>query len=260
MPFINNPTKIEKKILCFAIKEKNLLLKKDFSMLDFDDLLALKKIAADSDFFYEDTFSIASISLPPDFLTPETFTEISIREFFSLNDEEKNFLCARSRSILEWRKEYRFCSACGKSLVESNNFSARECPVCKKIVFPRVEPCVIVLVRRGKEALLVRHSYRNLNTFACIAGFMEAGESAEHAVRREVFEETGIKIKNIQYKGSQGWPYPDQLMLAFTAEYESGELLLQKEEIAEAIWCIPEECENTPKPGSVAYKLIHNLF
>lgn len=108
--------------------------------------------------------------------------------------------------------------------------------------------------------LLVRHTYRNQNIFACIAGFMEAGESAGQAVYREVFEETGLKIKNLQYKGSQGWPYPDQLMLAFTADYESGELKLQKEEIAEAVWFKPGDKLETPKPGSVAYRLIHNLF
>lgn len=75
--------------------------------------------------------------------------------------------------------------------------------------FPRIEPCIIVVVKKDGKVLLVNHTYRNQDIYACIAGFMEAGESAENAVQREVFEETGIKIKNIKYRGSQGWPFPD---------------------------------------------------
>ena len=127
--------------------------------------------------------------------------------------------------------------------------------------FPRIEPCIIIAVhnRQGK-VLLARHTYRNTSMHACIAGFIEAGESAEQACRREVFEETGLSIKNLVYKGSQSWPFPDQLMLGFSAEYESGELKLQKDEISDAAWFDPENCPDSPPPGSIAYKLIHNLF
>ena len=100
--------------------------------------------------------------------------------------------------------------------------------------------------------------FRGGKGLACLAGFIESGESAEHAVHREVFEETGLKIKNVKYRGSQGWPFPDQLMLGFTAEYESGDLVLQPEEIAEAKWFDRNNCPASPKPGSIAYKLIHN--
>ena len=93
-----------------------------------------------------------------------------------------------------------------------------------------------------------------------ISGFVEVGESLEQAVKREIFEETGLKVKNIVYRGSQSWPFPDQLMLAYTAEYESGDLKLQKEEIADARWFDPKNCPATPKPGSIAYKLIHRMY
>ena len=96
--------------------------------------------------------------------------------------------------------------------------------------------------------------------YTCIAGFMEAGESAENAVKREVKEEVGLNIKNIRYRGSQSWPFPDQLMLGFTAEYESGELKLQKEEIADAQWFDRDNCPSSPKPGSIAYRLIHEEY
>ena len=87
---------------------------------------------------------------------------------------------------------------------------------------------------------------------------MEVGESAEHAVRREIMEEVGITVKNVRYRGSQSWPFPDQLMLAFTAEYESGEIKLQKDELSDARWFDRENCPASPQPGSIAYKLIHN--
>ena len=89
---------------------------------------------------------------------------------------------------------------------------------------------------------------------------MEAGENAEHTVYREVLEETGIRVKNIIYRGSQSWPFPDQLMLGFTAEYESGEVKRQEDEIADADWFDRESCPATPTPGSIAYRLIHKLY
>ena len=259
MPFISNPCNI-KPSSCFAISEKDLVLKSGGIPLNYDDILFLRRLSPDSEFFFEDNFSICVLDFSDSEILPEGFEKIPLRQFFAEKDEKSGFLAARSRAIIEWRKVNKFCASCGSALFDSAKLSAKECPDCKKIYFPRIEPCIIVLVRRGEEMLLVRHTYRNQNTFACIAGFMEAGESAEQAVYREVYEETGLKIKNLQYKGSQGWPYPDQLMIAFTADYESGELKLQKEEIAEAVWFKPGDKLETPKPGSVAYRLIHNLF
>ena len=92
-----------------------------------------------------------------------------------------------------------------------------------------------------------------------MAGFMETGETAEHAVRRELMEETGIKVKNIQYFGTQSWPFPSQLMIAFTAEWESGEPQPQDGELADIGWFLPGECPNTPRPGSIAYRMIQSF-
>ena len=92
--------------------------------------------------------------------------------------------------------------------------------------------------------------------YSCLAGFIEAGETAEHAVRREIMEETNLSVKNIRYAGTQAWPFPDQLMLAFTAEYESGDLKIQEEEIAHADWFDRDALPKVPAPGSVAHNLI----
>ena len=132
-----------------------------------------------------------------------------------------------------------------------------KCPNCGELLFPRIDPCIIVLVRKGDKILLARHTQRNQDIYACLAGYVEAGETIENAVRREIFEETGIKVKNIQYRGSQSWPFPRQLMLAFYADYESGEIKVQEEEIEDAKWFDINDLPATPAPGSIAYKLIH---
>ncbi len=186
--------------------------------------------------------------------------KISVQSVFAKGTEEEAFLSARARSILKWRKSMKFCQECASPLHDSGTFSARECEKCGKTYFPRIEPCIITLIQNGDKVLLARHRNRNVDSFACIAGFIEAGENAEHAVLREVKEETGLNVKNPCYKGSQSWPFPDQLMLAFTAEYESGEIRVQEDELSEAKWFSKDEIPDDTKPGSAAWRLLHNKF
>ncbi len=256
MSILENP--VRSNGACFAIVGKELLMKKDNSMLSFDDLCELKRSLETTDFFEEKAFDICALSLKNKENIPDAYEVKTIRQFFSEHDEKTNFQLARSRALISWRRDYHFCSCCGAVLSDHEDFTARVCPSCQKLYFPRIEPCIIVLVRKGDKVLLARHVQRNQDVYACIAGFIEVGESAECAVKREVFEEVGIRVKNIQYRGSQSWPFPDQLMLAFTAEYESGEIKLQENEIADAQWFDRDDCPTTPQPGSVAYKLIHN--
>ncbi|MCI6316927.1 MAG: NAD(+) diphosphatase [Spirochaetia bacterium] len=260
MAFITNP--VSSKSNCYILTEKELIVCSNGSLPSFEDTLMLRKLSPDSDFFDEKETGICAMEfeISENAVLPQGFEKKLLREYFAENDEFTGSMAARARAILTWRHETKFCGKCGGKLADSYKFSARECYVCKKNYFPRIEPCIIVVVKKDGKVLLVNHTYRNQDIYACIAGFMEAGESAENAVQREVFEETGIKIKNIKYRGSQGWPFPDQLMLGFTAEYESGELKLQKEEIADAKWFDPDNCPASPKPGSIAYKLIHGLY
>ena len=127
-------------------------------------------------------------------------------------------------------------------------------------VFPQIEPAVIVCVKRGEEILLARHANRTKSFWTTLAGFVEIGETAENAVKREVFEETAIRVKNIRYVASQSWPFPDQLMLAFVAEYDAGEINIQKEEILEAAWFSRTALPEIAPKGSVAYDLITGVF
>jgi len=187
----------------------------------------------------------------------DNYSRQELRQFYATHDEDTSSKVFRAKALSEWRKKFVFCPKCGKRLHENKDITAMECHECGELIFPRIDPCIIVVVRRGNKILLARHTQRNQDIYACLAGYVEAGETIEHAVHREIFEETGIKVKNLQYRGSQSWPFPQQLMLGFYADYESGEIKVQEEEIQDAQWFDKDNLPATPAPGSIAYKLIH---
>lgn len=252
----------------FIFRQKDILVKKDdHSALPNKEIFTLLKekgalylnlydsctnaVAADIGLHFEEDLVAAGIV---------DYVLIPLRQFFYEASEEISSLSARMAGYINWLNNTKFCDKCGNPLELHQTENALYCKACGKIHFPRIEPCIIVLVHKNDEILLLRHTYRNQDRFACLAGFMELGESAEECVAREVKEEVGIEITNIRYKGSQGWPFPDQLMLAFYADYKSGEIKLQENEVAEAKWFTRDNLPNVPNPGTVAWKLIHNKF
>lgn len=250
----------------YALYNREMILREDGAPLRKEDLDFLESRLTVTERFTEhiagsgasqEAADIEVLGFSKDDVIPEGYRKCLIRMSFAAMDEEGCFRLARAKALLEWRAGTKFCGRCGKPLEEHTELTARICPDCGNLIFPRIEPCIIVLVHKDDKILLARHVQRNQDIYACIAGFMEAGESAEHAVAREIKEETGITVKNIRYFGSQSWPFPSQLMLGFTAEYESGDLRLQDDEIAEARWFSREECPASPPPGSIAYRLIH---
>jgi NAD+ diphosphatase len=124
------------------------------------------------------------------------------------------------------------------------------------VTYPRISPCIIVLVARGEEMLLARSAHFSPEVYSTLAGFIEPGESAEEAVHREILEEVGVHVKNVRYFSSQPWPFPDSLMLAFTADYESGEISIDPKEIEDAKWYGPENLPKLPTTFSIARALI----
>jgi len=258
MPIIESPQTTN--CQCFALTGRDIVLKADGSAITLTDLNEIKTLDDNADLFEEQEFGICALNFNTTTPLPKHFITKTIRQFYTECDEQTIFRTSRAKAVANWRVNTQFCCTCGTKLIENKQFTARECPKCGKIHFPRIEPCVIVLVNKGDKILLARHVQRNQNTYACIAGFIESGETPEQAVAREVLEETGLKVKNIQYRGSQSWPFPDQLMLGYTAEYASGEISLQKDEIADAQWFKRDSHPLTPAPGSIAYKLINNLI
>ncbi|HAS48912.1 MAG TPA: NAD(+) diphosphatase, partial [Gammaproteobacteria bacterium] len=127
--------------------------------------------------------------------------------------------------------------------------------------FPRISPCVIMLITKGDQMLLAKSARFNANFYSCLAGFIEIGETPEQTVHREVMEEVNVKVKNIRYISSQSWPFPSQLMLGFLAEYESGEIIPEPTEIADAKWYDINSLPNVPSEKiSVAGKLIRTFI
>ena len=180
--------------------------------------------------------------------------------YFYTHDEAENARAARMKGYCNWLSATRFCPACGQPLQLHDTENALVCPACGRLHYPRIEPCIITLITRGEELLLLRNARDTQGIYACLAGFVETGETLEQALRREVREETGLEVQNIRYAGSQGWPFPDQLMVAFYAEYKSGEIRIQESEIADARWFRRDALPPLPKPGSIARRLINLEF
>lgn len=197
-----------------------------------------------------------AVELPGDLPLPDGLEADDLRRLLGLLDEHEFSMASRASQVLTWRRNHRFCSRCGTRTYGHERDMAMVCGSCDYTQYPRITPCVIMLVTRGQEALLARSSRFRIPMFSCLAGFMEPGETAEQAVMREVLEETGLRVHNLRYHGSQSWPFPHSLMLGFTAEYLEGELRVDEQELAEAHWYGPDALPMVPPRGSIARSLI----
>lgn len=258
----NNLTDFQK--YHFIFRENSIILQNG-ELPDEQTMKRCFEMDVASDWYSEPESNCTAIQLEKDSPNPKGCEDIPIREFFFRcnNIEEKQnlvYLSSRAKGLLNFKAQKRFCSICGGSLKDDEKFTARTCSKCGHQFFPQIEPAVIVLVNRGDEYLLAKHAQRNQDVWACLAGFVEIGETLESAVHREIFEETGIKVKNVRYVASQAWPFPDQLMFAFRAEYDSGEIKIQKDELQEAKWFNKNSLPNIPPEGSVAHNLISGVF
>lgn len=166
-------------------------------------------------------------------------------------------LAGRASQLVEWERTHRFCGACGKATTRHESGEpAMVCAACGHSAYPRISPAMITVIRRGREILLARsHRFPN-GMYSCLAGFVEAGESLEECVHREIKEEVGVDVANLRYIGSQSWPFPHSLMLGFFADYAGGEIVLEDEEIADAKWFTPETLPTMPPSISIARHLI----
>jgi NAD+ diphosphatase len=150
-------------------------------------------------------------------------------------------ILAEARSLIDWHARHRFCAQCGSpTRVEAAGW-VRRCPECKASHYPRSDPVTIMLAVRGDYGLLGRGRRRPGARFSCLAGFMEPGETLEEAVRRETFEESGIRVGRVRYLACQPWPFPSSLMTGFLCEGLSEEITIDPEELAEARWFSREE-------------------
>ena len=162
----------------------------------------------------------------------------------------------RAIHLIDWDRNEQYCGRCGVETLDKKGEIAKRCPQCGHITFPRISPAVIVLVEREGKVLLARGSRFTEEMYSVLAGFVEAGESLEETVNREIEEEVGISVKNIRYFGSQPWPFPDSLMIGFIAEYAGGEIRIDGTEIMDAGWFEPGKLPLIPDRISIARRLI----
>jgi NAD+ diphosphatase len=179
-----------------------------------------------------------------------------IRTILIQNELSVFYLCCRALHILDWNRKNIYCGSCSGLMHNKPDERAKICPACNAVVYPRISPAVIVAVVKDNQILLARNRLSKLGFFSVLAGFAEPGETLEDCVRREVFEETKIRVKNIRYFGSQPWPFPDSLMIGFTADYDSGEIVIDKTELEVARWFNSGNMPDIPSAPSISRKLI----
>jgi NAD+ diphosphatase len=175
-------------------------------------------------------------------------------------------LAGRAWQVLEWDRTHRHCGACGTATDLLGSERARRCPACKLVAYPRLSPAMMALVwrRRGSgtsspaELLLARSPHYVPGVYSALAGFVEAGESIEECLHREVAEEVGVRVAAPRYYGSQSWPFPHSLMIAYTAEWIDGEIAPQAGEIEDARWYPIDALPKTPPRFSIAGHLIRD--
>jgi NAD+ diphosphatase len=191
-------------------------------------------------------------------LTPGVYETqgLSLRSLLPQLPDAAWALLSRAAQLQHWQSQHRFCGQCGQPTRLSSLELCQECSACSYRAYPKIAPCVIGLVTWGDRLLLAHHQRHSQARYSLLAGFVEAGESAEAAFAREVFEEVGIRISGIRYVTSQAWPFPSQLMLGFFAEYAGGDLQLDQREIRDAAWFAPDNLPLIPPPHSIAGKLI----
>ena len=205
---------------------------------------------------YLDRLPLYAAEVPADFPSPEGYRFSGVRELFGTHPEEDLALAAYAVRIIDFDRATRFCGWCGHETRKLRTERAKLCTDCNKIIYPRISPAMIVLVKKGEQVLLASSPRFPPDLHSVLAGFVESGENLEECVRREVREEVGIEVANIRYFGSEPWPFPDSLMVGFYAEYAGGELTPDKNEIRSAGWFDRDHLPTLPSSMSISRALI----
>ncbi len=192
-------------------------------------------------------------------LDPMAFAPNNLYRVLPSLQGEARALVSRGAHLAHWRHTHRFCGVCGGGNIMHPSEPGLQCDRCGHTTYPRVSPCGITLVVDGDRVLLARNARFPRPMYSTLAGFVEAGESAEETVVREVKEEVGVDVGQVVYFDSQSWPFPDQLMLGYFAQYQGGEIEVDGDEIAEARWFDYRDLPpNIPPTMSIAGRLIEH--
>jgi len=196
----------------------------------------------------------------PDTAAPPGWAWQNLRVLFGTLDDPSFALAGRALQLIDWDRTHQFCGACGAPTRAKTEERSRQCPECALVVYPRIAPAVMCLARRGGQLLLARSPRFPNGMYSVLAGFVEPGETLEQCVEREVNEEVGVRVRNLRYFGSQPWPFPHSLMIAFHAEFESGDIRVDRVEIEDAQWFDIARLPKLPARVSVARRLIESAL
>ena len=194
--------------------------------------------------------------LAPDTPEPAGLEFAELRGLWGSLPEEEFWLAGRAFQVMDWDRTHQYCGRCGRPLQAKSDERAKLCPGCGQLAFPRVAPAIIVAVVRDDTLLLARARRFPTDMYSVIAGFVDAGESLEECVHREVREEVGLAVRDLNYFASQPWPFPHSLMVAFTARHAGGEIAIDGREIVDAGWYRADALPRIPERLSVARRLI----
>jgi NAD+ diphosphatase len=185
----------------------------------------------------------------------------NLRGLLSVSKDEQEYVTlSRAAQLVIWHNEHRFCGRCGHQMQHHAVDLAKHCESCALVQYPRISPCIIVLVVDGDRCILARSPRFKPGVFSTLAGFIEAGETAEAAVHREIKEEVGVDVKNVRYVQSQSWPFPHSLMLGFFADYAGGELIPDGVEIEAAHWYHRDAMPDLPPSFAISSALIERFL
>jgi NTP pyrophosphohydrolases containing a Zn-finger, probably nucleic-acid-binding len=257
---VTAPEEINENSIWFIFKGNRLLVKQINNGIHVPSYKEINGIeSASSSFHYLgelDGTNCYTIKVDDKWEQMDEYTFEDLRTIMGQIDYTVCELSGKAYQVLYWDETHKYCGKCGTPTENLDGERAKVCPKCGFMSYPRISPAIIVAITKGDKILLAHNSKFKKKMYSTIAGFVEPGETFEEAVMREVKEEVGICVKNIKYFASQPWPFPNSLMIAFTAEYESGEIMPDGIEIEDAQWFFKDSMPEGPLKGSVARKLI----
>jgi NAD+ diphosphatase len=196
---------------------------------------------------------------------PEDHGFENMRALFNRMPDDLLAIGGRAVQMLEFDRTHRFCGTCATPTDIHEGGRSRKCPACGETYYPRVSPAMMVIIKRdggpdGRELLLARSGRFVRGMYSALAGFVEPSESIEECIHREAFEEVGVKVDNLRYFSSQGWPFPNSLMIAYVADYAGGDIVPQEGEIEDAQWFTLDNLPQLPHRLSIARRLVNSVI
>ena len=258
---VRTPGEFPDGTLWFVFRETELLVREDRASPSVlraahPSMLALEPVRTQYLGVLGDHHCLAC-ELPKESAPPDGWAFRGLRALFGALDDAHFALAGRALQVVDWDRTHLYCGRCGTPTFLRTEERSRECPSCRLTVYPRLAPALMALVRKLPNEILLGRSHRFVpGMYSALAGFAEPGETLEQCLHREVFEEVGIRVKNLRYFASQPWPFPHSLMIAFIADYESGEINPDPLEIEAAQWFPIDALPKLPMPISIARRLI----